>query len=202
MAFVGAPLLPRAGANTLHRRTTCAPRRPHRASPTMLDTNTVLAVGASLLGVGGGIGLMAFTEQQGERGKVRPQVQVCVDCLGDGIVTCNVCEGTGKNPVSGDVCIYCDGKGTITCLNCGGTGIQPRYLDRYVRRAKPRKRRLLTNLLYTDCHPRTSWINRLDGRKSCPKAHHRTLNSIKSRHIFRLYHRPHAMLLYTPPSSG
>ena len=127
-AFVTPTLLPRS-AHAPRRRATCAPR--------MLDQNTILAIGSAVLGIGGGIALVAFTEQQGQRGEVRGNIQPCVECLGETRVTCNVCKGTGRDPLSdkdptrNGPCTYCEGQKTIKCFNCAGSGIQPRYLDRY-----------------------------------------------------------------------
>lgn len=115
-------------------------RRPQRGSicaPRMLEQNTILAVGTACLGIGGGVALLAFTEQQGERGDSRGNMQLCVECQGEQRVTCNVCKGSGKDPLSDrdptrtGPCSYCEGLKTIKCFNCAGTGIQPRFLDRY-----------------------------------------------------------------------
>lgn len=128
-AFVAHAPLARAPSRRA-RRTICAPR--------MLEQNTVLAVGAALLGIGGGIGLVAFTERQGQRTEKRENTRPCVECKGETRVTCNVCNGSGKDPL-GDKdptrngpCSYCEGAKTIKCFNCAGTGVQPRFLDRCV----------------------------------------------------------------------
>ena len=99
----------------------------------MLEQNTLVAVATMFAGIGGGVGLVAWTEQQGARTITRPNTQVCTACLGEKVVVCTVCGGSGKDPLDeNEVCSYCDGEGTVTCFNCGGTGIQPRFLDRYV----------------------------------------------------------------------
>lgn len=97
----------------------------------MIEQNTLVAVGTMLCGVGGGIGLVAWTEGQGKRTEERVNVQTCVECKGVKTVVCNVCLGSGVDNLNPDkVCGYCDGEGRITCFNCNGTGIQPRFLDR------------------------------------------------------------------------
>lgn len=103
-----------------------------RARAVEFDQNSVLAVLAAAAGVIGGIGLVAWTESQGERTEQRQNTQPCVECKGSTTTTCTVCAGTAKNPLdSSKPCSYCDGAGSIKCFNCSGSGIQPRYLDRY-----------------------------------------------------------------------
>lgn len=110
-------------------RRQCPPRR--RAAPRMLEQNTVLALLTGAAGIGGGIALVAWTENQGKRTEEHTNTQVCVVCDGNKVITCTVCNGTGKDPLNDtEQCSYCDGVGTITCYNCGGSGIQPRFLDR------------------------------------------------------------------------
>ncbi|KAA8493029.1 Protein SPA, chloroplastic [Porphyridium purpureum] len=109
--------------------------RPRAASLNMLvvDTNTVIAVVTALLGVGGGIGLVAWTENQGLRTEQRVNDQPCFDCKGSKQVTCGICKGNGLDPVfksQEEPCSFCEGKGAVECDNCNGTGIQPRFLDR------------------------------------------------------------------------
>jgi len=123
----------------------CGRRRPRANTNTninsvrcSLDQNTVLAVASAILGIGGGIGLVAFTENQGERSDARGQTMQCVDCFGSGRIECNICKGTGVNPLAekdpsrDKACTFCDGAKLITCYNCAGDGIQPRFLDRFV----------------------------------------------------------------------
>lgn len=128
MAFVPAAPLPRA------RRAAAA------TSPRMaLDSATVTGVGAALLGLGGGVALLVWTESQGKRTEMRGNTQPCAECRGETIVTCTVCNGSGKDPLQKEVaegaaqapCTYCEGVGTLKCFNCAGSGIQPRFLDRY-----------------------------------------------------------------------
>jgi len=98
-----------------------------------VEQNTLVAVGTAVLGTLGGIGLLVWTEQQGKRSESRPNRQVCFDCKGNKVVQCNICGGTGKDPVfksDDEPCQYCDGKGELECGNCNATGIQPRFLDR------------------------------------------------------------------------
>lgn len=99
----------------------------------MVDSNTVIAIVTALLGVGGGIGLVAWTENQGLRTEQRVNDQPCFDCKGSKQVSCGICKGTGLDPVfksQNEPCSFCEGKGFVTCDNCNGTGIQPRFLDR------------------------------------------------------------------------
>jgi len=87
----------------------CAPRAFRRngvartvASPAMLefDMNTVVGVGALALGLGGGIGLIAFTEKQGEANAGRTLDVPCVECTGRLVKDCTICEGTGDDPLA------------------------------------------------------------------------------------------------------
>jgi len=68
----------------------CAPRMD-------IDMGTVLGVGAALVGVGGGIGLIAFTENAGKRNDAAENAQPCVVCKGEKVVPCPVCKGTGAD---------------------------------------------------------------------------------------------------------
>ena len=70
------------------------------APPAMLDIdgNTIAAVGALVVGLGGGIGLIAFTEGAGKRNEARESAQPCVECKGAKVVTCTICQGTGGAP--------------------------------------------------------------------------------------------------------
>lgn len=62
-----------------------------------LDMNTVLAVGAGLFGLGGGVGLIALTEQAGKRNEDISNAQPCVVCKGEQVVMCTICQGTGED---------------------------------------------------------------------------------------------------------
>ncbi|KAJ8905459.1 hypothetical protein NDN08_001966 [Rhodosorus marinus] len=127
MAFV-------SGGLGLGRRSGVAKVERHRRGVVVaVDQSTLLAAGTALFGTMGGIGLLVFTEEQGKRNEVRPNTQPCVECLGDGSVTCNICGGNGIDPVfknADENCQYCNGKGVSECTNCIGSGIQPRFLDR------------------------------------------------------------------------
>jgi len=103
----------------------------------MVDYGTLSGLGVAVAGAFGGIALMAFTEQQGKRGQERTNLQPCVECKGTKVTTCNVCKGSGVDPLAETLgedktakCTYCDGAGDLKCFNCAGTGIQPRFLDR------------------------------------------------------------------------
>ena len=61
------------------------------------DMGTIVGVGAALVGVGGGIGLIALTENAGKRNDAVGNAQVCVECKGEQVVTCPVCRGTGQD---------------------------------------------------------------------------------------------------------
>jgi len=104
--------------------------RPSLSMELSDEVLTALIVGG--LGTIAGIGLLAFTEVQGERGKARGRREPCVECRGDGQVACGYCQGRGKLGFGQyeKECSYCKGRSTVVCLNCGGSGLQPRYLDR------------------------------------------------------------------------
>lgn len=143
-AFVACPSLHRAAPFTLRPADTspleqvtngASALRRSRAShaPRMVDQSVVLGVLVGLAGVGGGIALVAWTEDQGKRTSLRQNTQPCVDCRGETTNVCSVCNGSRQNPLDPDQpCSYCDGTGSIKCFNCKGTGIQPRFLDRSV----------------------------------------------------------------------
>lgn len=107
-----------------------------------IDSNTITVVVAVVAGVSAGVGLLAWTEKQGERTAQRANQQPCVECRGAGKITCQVCKGLGKRlaVVGGgggggggskeELCSFCDGNKTTRCVNCNGSGIQPRFLDR------------------------------------------------------------------------
>ena len=125
MAFVTPAGL--RGAPARRARRTCARARP----PAMLEQATLVAAATVLLGVGGGIGLVAWTERQGKRTETRANAQPCTECRGETTTPCNVCNASGKDPLDPTkTCSYCDGKALIKCFNCAGSGVQPRFLDR------------------------------------------------------------------------
>lgn len=128
------PAAPATSALRRARTPNVAAQRGRRVQPHMaIDQNTILGVLAGAAGLGGGIALVAWTETQGERTDERANTQLCFECKGAKVITCEVCEGSGQNPLDASLpCSNCDGAGTITCPNCGGTGIQPRFLDRFV----------------------------------------------------------------------
>eukprot|EP00184_Porphyridium_aerugineum_P001137 CAMPEP_0184694912 /NCGR_PEP_ID=MMETSP0313-20130426/2719_1 /TAXON_ID=2792 /ORGANISM="Porphyridium aerugineum, Strain SAG 1380-2" /LENGTH=133 /DNA_ID=CAMNT_0027153277 /DNA_START=68 /DNA_END=469 /DNA_ORIENTATION=- len=110
-------------------------RHANRASPLRMeiDQNTIIAIVTALAGVGGGIALVAWTENQGMRTDQRQNTQPCVECQGSKVIQCGICKGTGLDPVfknQEEPCSFCEGKGVVRCDNCAGTGIQPRFLDR------------------------------------------------------------------------
>lgn len=99
-----------------------------------LDAGTFAVIGVALAGVAIGIGVLAFTERQGERSGRRGSTQPCVACGGQGSMQCGFCNGSGRldggGGAAGEDCSYCEGRGTVPCTNCGGSGRQPRFLDR------------------------------------------------------------------------
>ena len=70
----------------------------NRATAQMIDMEVVIGVGVTLLGVGGGVGLIAFTENAGKRNEEVANNQVCVDCTGEKVIVCSLCKGTGTDP--------------------------------------------------------------------------------------------------------
>jgi len=70
------------------------------ASSGGFDSNTIIAVLAALAGVGGGVGLIAFTENRGARNDEQGNAQPCVVCKGKQVVPCRVCEGSGEDPLA------------------------------------------------------------------------------------------------------
>ena len=69
------------------------------ASPAMIefDMSTVLGLGAAFVGIGGGIGLIAVTENAGKRNDELANDQPCVVCKAVKVVPCTVCQGTGQD---------------------------------------------------------------------------------------------------------
>lgn len=67
-------------------------------TPKMLDTDLLIGVGTLAVSIGGGVGLIAFTENAGKRNEAMANSQVCVDCNGNKVVTCTICQGTGSDP--------------------------------------------------------------------------------------------------------
>jgi len=66
-------------------------------APRMLDMETIGGIAIALAGVGGGIGLIAFTENAGKRNEELESAQPCVVCKGKQVVDCPVCSGTGRD---------------------------------------------------------------------------------------------------------
>ena len=70
--------------------------KPRAATVRMdIDMGTVVGVGVALAGVGGGIGLIAFTENAGKRNEALESAQPCVVCKGKKVIECSICKGTG-----------------------------------------------------------------------------------------------------------
>lgn len=70
----------------------------NRAAAQMVDMETIIGVGVTLLGVGGGVGLIALTENAGKRNDEMANEQVCFECKGAKVVECSLCKGTGTDP--------------------------------------------------------------------------------------------------------
>jgi len=80
--------------------TTSASAVARSSAPAMLDidTNTLIAVGTLVASTGGGVALIAFTENAGKRNEESANAQVCVECTGAKVVTCTICQGSGSDP--------------------------------------------------------------------------------------------------------
>lgn len=75
-----------------------SPVVPRSSAPLMeVDMSTIVGVGAALFGVGGGIGLIAFTENAGKRNEESENLQPCVECKTEKVVKCTICNGTGAD---------------------------------------------------------------------------------------------------------
>ena len=61
--------------------------------------SSVLGAAAALGGVVAGVGLIAFTENAGERNEETVNEQPCVECKGEKVVSCPVCQGSGVDPL-------------------------------------------------------------------------------------------------------
>merc|ERR1719491_2666707 len=70
----------------------------NRAAVQMLDMETIIGVGVTLAGVGGGIGLIILTKNAGKRNDDVASVQPCVECKAVKVVDCSLCKGTGTDP--------------------------------------------------------------------------------------------------------
>jgi len=80
----------------------------------VVDQTAVITLATMAVSSGGGIGLVAWTENHGKRTERRQNVQICVECLGETVVLCNLCNATGKDPLNeANVCSYCNGKGHV-----------------------------------------------------------------------------------------
>jgi len=63
----------------------------------MVDMSVVAGVLVALAGVGGGIGLIVWTENRGKRNEEFSAQQPCVVCKTRQVVDCTICKGTGRD---------------------------------------------------------------------------------------------------------
>ena len=66
------------------------------ATVRMVDMDTIISVAVLLGSAGGGVALIAFTENAGKR--EAENAQPCVVCKGELVVPCTLCKGTGTDP--------------------------------------------------------------------------------------------------------
>ena len=67
------------------------------ATVRMVDMDTIISVAVLLGSAGGGVALIAFTENAGKRNDAKENAQPCVVCKGAQVVECPVCKGTGAD---------------------------------------------------------------------------------------------------------
>lgn len=60
-----------------------------------IDMSVVAGAGALIVGLGGGIGLIALTENAGKRNDEETNQQPCVVCGSKQVTDCTVCSGSG-----------------------------------------------------------------------------------------------------------
>jgi len=80
-----------------------------------IDPALVQGGAAALLGLGTGVGLIVFTEQQGVAEKGNDQV--CVECKGEQVVTCTICGGTGVDKFASLASEVSEARGVATASN-------------------------------------------------------------------------------------
>ena len=66
------------------------------ATVRMVDMDTIISVAVLLGSAGGGVALIAFTENAGKR--EAENAQPCVVCKAEMVVPCTLCRGTGTDP--------------------------------------------------------------------------------------------------------
>jgi len=99
MRLLSLALIPAVAAGLQLQPAMLRPQQMSRAavSPVMGDMDTIIGVGTALIGVGGGIGLIALTENAGKRNDDVINDQPCVVCKTKKVVDCPVCKATGQD---------------------------------------------------------------------------------------------------------
>jgi len=98
-AFQIAPALPRThgvAASSLPSQQLLS-RRSVAPSMIEMDGSVIAGAGALLVGLGGGVALIAFTENAGKRNDAVENAQPCVVCKAEKVTPCTICQGTGED---------------------------------------------------------------------------------------------------------
>jgi len=66
----------------------------------MIDTDVLIGAATLIVSVGGGIGLIAFTENAGKANEARENAQPCVECKAVKVVPCTICSGSGEDALA------------------------------------------------------------------------------------------------------
>ena len=80
-----APITPRSQSHS-----------SRRGAVQMIDSEMIVGVGVLAVSIGGGVGLIAFTENAGKRDA--DNAQLCVECKGEKVLPCTLCKGSGVDP--------------------------------------------------------------------------------------------------------
>ena len=65
-----------------------------------IDFSYVIGIGALVVGLGGGVALIAFTENAGKKNEERSNQQPCVECKSAQVVQCTICRGSGEDALA------------------------------------------------------------------------------------------------------